>query len=195
MSDKENLTVMVWEHAPSRFSGTDLVLLLKLAGLSNNKDGCAFAGVERLAVMCGVTERALRYALRRLDKTKFLKTQKRVGHSNRYFLNVEELKKLPSIHGAEPTAEAVKLSVDLEESLRVNLNGTIPADWRTTWPVDLQKLFDAGHTDAQLRPIIKFARLHEWWSDELRKHGAHGLVSNFTTILEHYTKAQTKVAA
>jgi hypothetical protein len=195
VSEKENLTVLVWEHAPSRFSGTNLNLLLKLAGLSNNKDGCAFAGVERLAVMCGVTERALRYALRRLEKTKFLKTQKRLGHSNRYFLNVEELKKLPSIHGAEPTAEAVKLATDLEEGWRLHLNAVIPADWRTTWPFELQKLFDAGHTDAQLRPIIKFARLHEWWSEELRKNGAHGLVSNFATILDHYTKEQTKVAA
>jgi len=194
VSEKENLTVLVWEHAPSRFWGTDLNLLLKLAGLSQ-RDGFAFAGVERLAVMCGVKPRALRYALRELVKAKVLKVQNRKGHSNKYFLNVEELKKLPSIHRAEPIAEAVKLSVDLEESLRVNLNGTIPADWRSTWPVELQKLFDAGHTDAQLRPIIKFARLHEWWSDELRKNGAHGLVSNFTTILEHFTKNQPKVAA
>jgi hypothetical protein len=195
VSEKENLTVLVWEHAPSRFSGTDLVLLLKLAGLSNNKDGCAFAGVERLAVMCGVTERALRYALRRLDKTKFLRTQKRLGHSNRYFLNVEELKKLPSIHGAEPTAEAVKLATDLEESLRVNLGAVIPADWQTSWPVELQKLFDAGRKEQDVRPVILYARKHEWWSDELRKNGAHGLVSNFSTILDHYAKAQTKVAA
>jgi len=48
VSEKENLTVLVWEHAPSRFWGTDLNLLLKLAGLSQ-RDGFAFAGVERLA--------------------------------------------------------------------------------------------------------------------------------------------------
>ena len=145
--------------------------------------------------MCGVTPRALRYALRRLVKTTVLKVQKRPGHSNRYFLNVEELKRMPSIHGAEPTPQAVNLATDLEESLRVNLSGTIPADWQETWPIELQKLFDAGHTDEQLRPVIKYARQHEWWSDELRKNGAHGLVNNFTTIVEHYTKAQTKAAA
>jgi len=194
VSDKENLTVLVWEHAPSRFSGTDLNLLLKLAGLSA-REGFAFAGVERLAVMCGVKPRALRYALRTLVKGKALKVQNRKGQSNKYFLNVEELKKLPSIHGAEPTEEAVKLAFDLEEGWRVHLNAVIPADWRTTWPVELQKLFDAGHTDAQLRPILKFARLHEWWSEELRKNGAHGLVRNFTAIFEHYTKAQQKAAA
>ena len=193
MSEKENLTVLVWEHAPSRFWGTNLVLLLKLAGLSQ-REGFAFAGVERLAVMCGVKPRALRYALSDLVKAKVLKIQARRGHSNKYFLNVEELKKLPSIRAAEPTAEAVKLAADLEESLRANLNGNIPEDWRTTWPVELQKLFDAGHTDAQLRPIIKFARLHEWWSEELRKNGAQGLASNFATILDHFTKASIKAA-
>jgi len=195
VSGKENLTVLVWERAPSRFCGTDLVLLLKLAGLSA-LHGHAFAGVERLAAMCGVKPRALRYALRELVKAKVLKVQNRKGHSNKYFLQVDEIKKLPLVlhKDAEPSAEAIKLATDLEEGWRVHLNAEIPADWRTAWPIELQKLFDAGHTDAQLRPIIKFARLHDWWSDELRKNGAHGLVSNFTTILEHYTKASDKAA-
>jgi hypothetical protein len=200
VSDKENLTVLVWDHAPSRFSGTDLVLLLKLAGLSSNKDGCAFARVERLAVMCGVTPRALRYTLRRLAKATpttpaVLRIQKRAGHSNRYFLNAEELRKLPSIHPAEPTPQAAKLASDLEKCLRENLSAIIPPDWRETWPIELQKLFQAGHTDEQIRPVIFYARNHEWWSEELRKNGANGLVSNFTTILEHFTKSQQKVAA
>jgi hypothetical protein len=195
VSEKENLTVLVWERAPSRFCGTDLVLLLKLAGLSA-LHGHAFAGVERLAAMCGVKPRALRYALRELVKAKVLKVQNRKGHSNKYFLQVDEIRKLPLVShkDADPTAEAVKLATDLEASLRANLSAVIPADWQTTWPAELQKLFDAGHKEQDVRPVILYARKHEWWSNELRKNGAHGLVSNFVTILEHFTKDTSKAA-
>jgi len=45
--------------------------------------------------------------------------------------------------GQNQARKRTKLATDLEESLRVNLSAVIPADWRTTWPVELQKLFDA----------------------------------------------------
>ena len=192
MNEQRNITALVWQHAPSQFSGTPLVLLLKLAGLSQ-KNGHAFAGVERLALMCGVKPRALQYALRELLKAKVVKVQKRKGHSSRYFLETETIGKMPLVipqeqKAAEPSAEAVKLAVDLEESLRKNLNGVIPQDWKQTWPAELQKLFDAGHLDKDLRPVILFARQSEWWSAELQKSGAHGLVASFPKILASYAK-------
>jgi hypothetical protein len=57
MSKVESLTALVWRHAPSKYSGTPLVLLLKIAGLTDAKDGHAHVRVHILASMCGVTER------------------------------------------------------------------------------------------------------------------------------------------
>jgi hypothetical protein len=194
VNDKEqNLTALVWQHAPSAFYGTDLVVLLKLAGLSQ-KEGHAFAGVERLAAMCGVKPRALRYALRQLTKGKVLKIKSRRGHSNHYFLDADAIKKLPLVLPNKPSAEAVKLSADLEFTLRTNpKEAVIPSDWQTAWPVELQKLFDVGHNDADIRTLIKFAIVNEWWSGQLENNFAQGLVENFARILSTF-KAEKKAA-
>ncbi len=199
MSTHENktMTATVWQHCPSKFSATELVLLLKIAGLSTRQGHC-YAFVTTLATMCGVKERAIQYALRRLVKSGVLRIQTRKGHSSRYFLQLDEIRKLPLVmpkDAEKPTAEAVKLAEDFEVSIRTNLKRTAPADWRTIWPVELQTLYAQGHTDAEVRAVATYARNHTWWSNELADRGVVGFVRNFSTILEHYQAAQQKVAA
>src|SRR6201999_4492821 len=93
----ESLTALVWRHAPSRYSGTPLVVLLKLAGLTDAKDKCAHVRMHVLASMCGITERRAQQVVEDLKKDRALKVQYRKGKSSIFVLNAEFLGSLPLV--------------------------------------------------------------------------------------------------
>lgn len=202
----KTLTALVWEHAPSKIQGTPLVVLLKLSGLTNS-DGYAFPSVEHLARACGASVRSIQYAVRELERSKLLKTRNRKGRSSHFYIQVEELLKLPLANPREaatgtqttavvPTRDARWLAGEIEKVFRAELqDAQIPADWQTTWTAELQRLFDAGHSVDAMISACRFARKHLWWSGELATKGVSALVENFKLIEEQRTKdAQGRAA-
>jgi len=96
-SEKKNLTALVWMRCPSKYNGTHLVALLKVAGLSV-KYGKANIRVPVLAAMCGVSERAMQKTLKRLRKDGLLTVKHRKCKSSHLTLNIEEIEKLPLVN-------------------------------------------------------------------------------------------------
>jgi hypothetical protein len=210
--EKQSLTAIVWQHVPSTYEGSALVVMLKLAGLSSNKDGRAFVRVEPLAAMCGIKPRALQYLTRKLKKAKLLKVHNRKGHSNFWFLDVEEIKKLPLVSGPEsaeestveeqvaetPTAQqtpAQEFATRLHETLTRIEGAAIPAEWQTMWTTEAQKLLDAGHNLEIMRAVTRYALGVLFWREKIAKDGARVLVENFTTMLEQYETFSRRDAA
>jgi hypothetical protein len=205
-NDKQSLTALVWEHCPSKYNRSALVVLVKIAGLSS-RDGHAFPSVDRLAEMCGVKSRRVRYILKKLKKDGVLKIQSRKGHSNRFFLQADAIRKLPLVIPPKesetpvtPTAEvrdARWLAEKLHEAVSKEIQeAVIPTDWQSTWPAELQKLFDAGHDVETLKAVARFALNHHGWRDTLlRPLGAHGFVKKFGLIHKQWESSKGKVAA
>jgi hypothetical protein len=199
---EQSLTVLVWERCPSKYSGTALVLLLKLAGLSA-REGHAFPSMERLASMCGVTSRALRYIIEDLKKDRVLRVKGRKGHSNHFYLQPDEIRKLPLVIAPKEPVEKVQpeapaasprdaawLAKSFETAMRRDLTDpVIPADWQARWTAQLQDLFDAGHDVELLVVLARFALKHAWWSMEIGKLGASVFVDNFDLIRRQFEKA------
>jgi hypothetical protein len=204
--EKESLTALVWERCPSKYSGTTLVLLLKLAGLST-RDGHAFPSVKRLAMMCGVRERAVQYAVKLLKRDGLLKIQTRKGHSNRFFLQADEIRKLPLAtapnEATTPEALAAVLrdaawfAKNFEIAVRREIpDAVIPTDWEIRWTAQLDDLFDAGHAVDLLIEVARLAVRHEWWAMQIGKDGASAFVDNFDVIRKQCEKiAPAKVEA
>jgi hypothetical protein len=207
-NDKQSLTALVWEHCPTKYKGSALVLLVKIAGLSS-REGHAFPSVDHLAQMCGVTPRMIRYLLRILKKDGFLKIQSRRGHSNRFFLQAEEIRKLPRwadsmpvtprepVTKAEPLKDAGWLAVNLRLAILEKIpEAVIPENWQTTWTAEIQKLFDQGHDVKTMSAVARFALGHEGWRDTLLgPRGAHGFVEKFPNLLKHCEAFQKENAA
>jgi len=107
----KQLTATVWQHAPSRYGGTALLVLLKLAGLSA-KDGHSFASVGYLAAACGGSPRAIRLVLKELRKDGMVKVHQRKGHSNKIFVNWDAMQALPL---ALPQNEAQEEAPETEQ--------------------------------------------------------------------------------
>jgi len=194
-SERESIVALVWQHCPSKYTGSTLVVLLKLAGLSS-KEGSAWPSVEWLAKACGVERRWTQRLLTKLKSDGLLSVKARKGHSNKFFLNVEEIKKLPlavPIHqqdqkAAEEPAQpgpAQELSKLLQLSFAEKLpQAQIPADWQTAWPNEFQKLLDAGQTVDGIRKIARFALGVQGHREQLAKDGPAFLVRSFTTLSE-----------
>jgi DNA-binding transcriptional MocR family regulator len=195
----KTITAVVWEHAPSKIQGTPLVVLLKLSGLTNS-DGYAFPSMEHLARACGASVRSIQYAIRELEKSKLLKTRNRRGRSCHFYIQVEELLKLPLANPRDvaietqtavvtPQRDARWLAGEIEKVFRAELpDAQIPSDWQTAWTAELQKLFDAGHAVDSMISACRFARKHMWWAGELANKGVTALVANFKLIEEQRTK-------
>lgn len=210
MSDKEHgLTALVWMHGPSKYSGTELVVMLKLAGLSSNKEGHAWVRVKVLATMCGVDTRQVRRVLKKLKKDGLLKVQHRKGHSNRFFLNAEELKALPLViapRAEEQSQEAEQPKAPqpspaevfagmLHTSVLKEVAGAhVPEGWKAGWVAEIQKLTDAGHTVDVMRKVARFALDTPFWSNQLRENAPQVLVANFTKLLEQQETFGKKAA-
>lgn len=92
----KTLTTLIWERCPAKFRGTELVILLKLAGKSS-RQGCSHLRVDVLAAACGIGVRALQYSYRNLEKTGVLHVTENPGRSNCYALNLETIRKMPRI--------------------------------------------------------------------------------------------------
>jgi hypothetical protein len=95
----KTLTKLIWSRCPSKFRGTELVVLLKLAGASST-NGCSHLRVDALAKACGVRVRALQYAAKNIQKTGVLTITENAGRSNCYALNLEAIRKMPRIKQA-----------------------------------------------------------------------------------------------
>ena len=209
--EKSSLTVLVWEHCPSTYKGSALVVLLKIAGLSE-RDGHAWPSMKRLALMCGIKKRSLQDITTKFEEQGILQIQRRRGHSSRFFLNTVAIRKLPSVVPAkedapsatvtpEPAAQAAPIKThgqDIAEQFSQKLREEhptvpVPADL-TEWSVQLQRLVDAGNTVDTVKTVCRFARKNDWWSGEFEKRDAVTVVAeNFGLMLKQLQNG--KVAA
>lgn len=215
--DAKNLVALVWKHAPSRHSGTALVVLLKLAALTC-KDGHAFPSVEYLAAACGTSGRAIQYCLRELRKDGLLKIVTRRGRSSHFFLQADALRALPlaiptddeetapETTETESTAaqtapaqviDARWLANALHVSIRREIaDAVIPDDWQVTWATAIQQLLDAGHSVELIRAVARFALAHEGWATTLiGPRGALGFAEKFDAIQRQYVASNPARAA
>jgi hypothetical protein len=198
MSKVESLTAVVWRHAPSKYSGTPLVVLLKIAGLTEAKDGHAHVRIHILAQMCGVTERRAQQIVEDLKEDRILRVQYRKGKSSVFHLNIDLLRGLPlAVKPVEQTSDEPKVTEPatanpsdaqfISELLTKSFTKKelpIPDDWQNSWPVEFQKLLDAGHTVDAIRDVARFALSVECHREELAKHGPAMLVEKFAPLLE-----------
>jgi hypothetical protein len=178
-NETHSLTAVVWKHCPTRYNGTRLTVLLKIAGLSQ-RDGHAWILVENLAAMCGVKPRSLRYVLARLRKDRILKIQQRKGRSSQYFLNIAEIQKLPLVLPAEtpvpvPEAQPQRTQRDL--------------------PGELQALIDAHNDRETVGAVFSFAQRHPHWQGQLEKGGPRIFVACYDEIRKQYRNSKREVAA
>jgi hypothetical protein len=205
--EKQSLTALVWQHAPSRYSGTELVVLLRLAGLSE-RDGHAWPLIDTLAAMCGIKPRRLSYVLARLEEEGFLKRQRRYGHSNRYFLDVDEIRRLPSVVPAKPEVPAPaatpessapapvaedgrSIAQSLASALRAEnpASPSIPLDL-THWSEQFQSLLDSGHDVKTIKSVTRFGRKHQFWEIDVNTGDVVDVVvKNFPQMLMAYSKS------
>src|SRR5690349_3528241 len=102
----KTLTAAVWQHMPSNFSAADLVVMLKIAGLTRDAEGFAFPSTAYLAAACGFDRRYLMRILRKLKRAGVLKIGARKGHSSRYFIQLDALRALPLAVPAESSEQA-----------------------------------------------------------------------------------------
>ena len=204
-------TAKVWQHAPSKYRGTALVVLLKLAGLTND-EGHAHPSTCYLAKACGVDPRHIQRITQRLKKDGVLKIQRGKG-VNKYRIQVEAIAALPLAvppdyknedsqpeEAAQPTQQPLDaqwLAKNFHAAIERDLpDAVIPADWQTTWSRELQTLFDAGHDYETLARIARFAIDHSGWANmEIGPHGAHGFVKHFAVIHQQFEKTQKERAA
>jgi len=208
MSKKEqkSLTAVVWQHCPSKYNGTALVVLVRLAGLSE-RDGHAWPGIETLAMMCGVKPRNLRYVVKTLSKDGVLAVRHRKGKSNHFHLNVEEIEKLPLVFpereskptaetpATRPSAKAVELAERIHKALPSYIeDANVPEDWKVRWPELLQPLLDDGHSFDHLRAVAKTALTSDPWRKDMKTDPAGTLARNFTVFHRLWQAGQTKAA-
>ena len=199
MSKVESLTALVWRHAPSRYSGTPLVVLLKVAGLTEAKNGRARVRAHILAQMCGVTERRAQQIVEGLKKDGTLSVRYRKGKSSEFLLNVELLRTLPlavppeqtnqedqtsAVEPATPQLSDAQFISGLLKKSFTNKELAIPADWQDAWPIEFQKLLDAGHTVDAIRGVARFALSVDCHREDLAKRGPVMLVEKFSPLLE-----------
>jgi len=194
MSKVESLTALVWRHAPSKYSGTPLVVLLKIAGLTDAKDGYAHVRVHILAQMCGVTERRAQQIVEGLKKDRTLSVRYRKGKSSVFLLNLELLRGLPlAVKPVEQPKEAEPATPQISDAQFISglLQQSFtkqelqaPADWQTAWPVEFQKMLDAGHTVEVIRSVARFALSVQCHREELANRGPVILMEKFPVLLE-----------
>jgi biotin operon repressor len=208
MSSAKELTALVWQHAPSKYNRSTLVVLLKLAGLTC-ADGHAYPSVPYLAASCGVSERAVQFCLQQLRKDGVLKIITRRGRSSHFFLQADALKKLPlaipteeadaqePAATAEPVIDGDWLARALHHSISKQIPAaTIPDDWRVTWTAAMQSLLDAGHSPATIRATARFALDHEAFSTLLlASRGAPGFAEKFDVIKRQAEESVAQKAA
>jgi hypothetical protein len=158
-ANASQLVALVWRHGPSRYAGSDLVVLLKLAGLQKQQDGDvrAFPGVDYLSRNCGLkSRRGMQKILKRLKKDGVLKVKYRAGHSSFFYIDAEALRKIPLVNHGDPSEDAVGIAGALFRAITNEVpSAVVSADWADEWPVAVQEILDRGHApDA----VIKTAR-------------------------------------
>ncbi|HWY42627.1 MAG TPA: hypothetical protein VNX66_03975 [Candidatus Sulfotelmatobacter sp.] len=98
----KTLTALIWSRCPAKFRGTELVILLKLAGVSSNQ-GCSHLRVDTLAAACGIRVRALQYSVKKIEKKGLLHVSENPGRSNCYALNLEAIRHMPKLKATQET--------------------------------------------------------------------------------------------
>ena len=101
----KTLTTLIWKRCTSKFRGTELVVLLKLAGMSSSQ-GCSHLRVDALAAACGIGVRALQYSVRKIEGKGLLQVTENPGRSNCYALNLEAIRKMNRMKATEETEGA-----------------------------------------------------------------------------------------
>jgi hypothetical protein len=206
-NERKSLTALVWQRCPGKFNSTVILVLLKLAGLSE-REGHAYMSVGTLAKMCGVTERYAHVVLKDLRKEGMLTVKHRKGHSSLITLNVEEIEKLAPVlpvrednktaEQAKPAAQPGKLAQTLAGLFRsgvLKLPGAqVAEDWQTTWPVQFQSLLDAGHSEEIIRQAARLGLQFPHFSEDFAKSGAQALVTHFSALLQRIAQKEQTAA-
>jgi hypothetical protein len=200
---QQSLTAIVWQHCPSKYTSTRLLVLLRLAGLSE-REGHAWPGVKTLAAMVGVKTRQLRYVIKSLSLDGVLRVQRRTGHSSHFFIQVDEIRKLPSVVPVkeevpvtpEPAAPAPavedgrSIAASLVMALRKeNPSAIVPLEL-DEWAAKFQTLLDAGHDAKTVKQVCRFGRKHAFWEIDIQSTDvATTVVNNFPQMLAAYKKS------
>jgi hypothetical protein len=206
MSNTEkSLTVLVWEHCPSTYNGSALVVLLKIAGLSE-REGHAWPSMTRLALMCGMERRGLQKLTAKFVEQGILEIQQRRGHSSRFFLQVAAIRKLSSVVPAKEEAPAVtpepaapapavedgrSLAQTLVTALRKEnpASPLIPLEL-DDWAAKFQTLLDSGHDAKTIKNVCRFGRKHPFWEIDIQSGDVvTAVVKNFEQMLTAYKKS------
>jgi DNA-binding transcriptional regulator YhcF (GntR family) len=172
------LTAAIWERGASKYAGTMLLVLLKIASMTR-AEGYSDPGVRYLAARCGCKERQVQRILRTLEQDKILITEQKAGShgQNRYRLQLEEIRKL------EVVDAAYRLATRYKAALVKNFpEHTIDDNWRDIWPNSMQSLIDRGFADADIVRVTGWA---------LKQHfalscDAPKLVENFQNLTKLY---------
>jgi hypothetical protein len=100
----KTLTTLIWNRCPAKFHGTELVILLKLAGASS-REGCSHLRVDVLAAACGIGVRALQYKVEKLENDGLLHVNRNHGRgrSNCYALDLDVIRRMPRMKATEET--------------------------------------------------------------------------------------------
>lgn len=181
----KHLVGLVWRHAPSKYSGTELVTLLKIAGLSKNINGEVYAwpSTSTLARACGIERRYAQRVLQGLKADGVLKIRTRKGHSNHIFIRVDALRALPLADPGEPSELAVNLACVLHKTILNEIVGAIPdADWNDSWPVAIQTLLDRGHSRDTVAVTARHALNDPEFRPALSTRGAVALLELFEAV-------------
>lgn len=181
----KNLVGLVWRHAPSKYKGTELVTLLKIAGLTKNVNGEIYAwpSTATLARACGVERRYTQRVLRRLKADGLLKIRSRKGHSNHIAINVEALRALPLADPGEPSELAINLANVLHKTIVSEIqNATPDTNWEDSWPGAIQALFDRGHSRDTVAVVARQALNDSDFRQALATHGAVALLEQFQAV-------------
>ncbi|HET6844958.1 MAG TPA: hypothetical protein VFK06_25230 [Candidatus Angelobacter sp.] len=177
------LVSLVWLHGPSRYSGSDLVVLLKLAGLQKQQDGDvrAFSGVDYLSRYCGLkSRRGMQKILKRLKHDGVLKIKYRAGHSSFFYIDAEALRKIPLVNPGDPSDDAVGIAGALFRAITNEVpSAVVPADWAEEWPLAMQEILDRGHATDTIIKTARYALDNEPYRSEIILTGAVALAEVF----------------
>jgi hypothetical protein len=177
------LTAAIWERGASKYTGTSLLMLLKIASMTRN-EGYAYPGVPYLAARCGCKDRQVQRILRTLEQDKILTEQKAgVNGQNFYRLQLDEIRKLEIVDAAYRLATRYKSAL-----VRNFPEHVIDDNWRNTWPMSMQTLLDRKFSDADIVRVTSWA---------LSQHfalpcNAPTLAENFSTLTKLYNASLTE---
>lgn len=173
----KDLVILCWNHCPSKFSGTTLILILKLAALSKpatdggNKP--AYMTAKRLALQCGADISTIQRSIKELKKSKTVVVKERHGHSSQFYLQPEVIAALPLADpqenegGAPPLLPHVEIAHRVAAALGKMGYDLEAGNWREEWPSTIHRILSKGHTKDVVIAVTNHV-IKKWKTDMLQ---------------------------